>query len=453
VKRLLYIFVLTTGFLAACSQVTQGPQLEALGITDISQIEWLAISEDAAKRLGLSNCAVNEYNIPGQGFRAFGTDGGMTYDLSLTTDTGVTTATARGKGWTNMPGMLAPIQRDAVMLVVDDFRGDAQGNNAVYRPLTELFTQSKLDVATLQTLQANNKLSHGSLVFQHAKDVIWGSGRYLSRFTPSPDTTIFYTDTIPSRLSKKLTVKAINTKFASTGEIAGSITSQAIVNILSPLFASTAGVIPPMTVINLSFALLPCEVYADFTAVDKLDPDDLTFQTYLEKLANFNNDTFDNIANVIVEATNDPNDPLYKLIKSASGATRYIFVAASGNYGFAKTAMYPAKWPGVVDVTGSAVSDTSKRHERFNIGEVMDVAASFRLKASRFTSNLSAKDVFYLGTSFSAPTVSAYSAIDVASQQRCISTDPLAYRSKLSINSANLVDVPLRNAVSTLCVP
>jgi Subtilase family len=454
-KRFLYILVLATGFLAACTQVTKQPDLQTVAINNIDQIQWLTISPDIKKRWAPFNCAANEFNIPGQGYKSSGVggaDGGMTYDVSLTTDTSVTTASARGKGWQTMTSMLAPVQQDAMMLVIDDFRGDTQGNNGVYKPSPELFLQSELDVATLKLLQSQNKLSHGALVFQHAKDVIWGSGLYLSRAAPTPDTTVYYKNSVPSPISKKLTLKAINTQFASTGAIAGSITSKKISDILSPILVDTAGVVPPMTVINLSFALLPCEAYADFIATDKLASEDLTFQDYLTKLADFNNVTFDEIATTIVEATNDPNDPLFKLIQSASsGARKHIFVAASGNYGFRTTAMYPAKWKGVIDVTGSAANKTSLRHERFNTGEIMDVAASFLLRASRFTNNLNAKNVYYLGTSFSTPTVSVYSALDVASQKRCISSDPLAIRSKLAINSSDLIEAPLRDAVAILC--
>jgi hypothetical protein len=454
VKRLLYTFILVTGLLAACTQVDKQPEIQTLAITHIDQIKWLTIIPATRSKWSYFNCAANEFNIPGQGFKhggVGGADGGMTYDVSLTTDTGVTTANARGKGWNFMPGMLAPpVQPDVTLLIVDDFRGDALGNNAVYKPLPDLFLQEDLNIATLKSLQANNKLSHGSIVNDHAINVIKGTGLYPYRSNPSPDVTDFRTTLVPGRGTRYLTVKAVNPGFDSTGDIAGSITSETIAEKLSPLLPPTSG-IPPI-VVNMSFALLPCEAYADYIAYDNETPGDLTFQDYVEKLAVKNKDTFDNLALVIVKATDDPSDPLYQLIQNT--AKYHIFVASSGNYGFNKTAMNPAKRPGVVSVTGSAANNTLARHSRFNKGEIMDVGASFLLRASRFTRDADAKDVFYLGTSFAAPIGAAYLALDTGSQQRCIVPNPVPFpfiRSKLAINSANLVNTPLQKAVTILC--
>jgi hypothetical protein len=429
-RRLFYIFALALGALTACNQENQ-VQLEPLALT-MDNIKWLTKVTDVPNE----NCALNEINADGQGYRPSGisgSDGGLTYDINLTRNTGITTAESVGAGWKTVKGLLGTPQRDATLLIVDDFHG-------VYRPKPALFTrpfQPGLNGATIASLQDGGNLSHGALVLQHAKDVIFGTGLYPDPPIPSlwGNITVYRN----LQLTRKLTVKALDPGFEATSNIAGSIKSSVIAQkLLSELHR--AG---PSFVVNLSFVLIPCAAYADFHSWDQTTPTvDEPFEEYLKALALHNNVPYDDLITVIVEAVNEPNndptqpdDPLFTLIQDYADVG--VFVAASGNYGFAKTGMYPAMWKGVVNVTGSAALDTNIRNKRFNTGKIMDIAASFRLAASRFTNNHNRKDVYYLGTSFSSPTVSAYSVI----------------KSKLATSESNIVDVPLQKAVITLCKP
>jgi hypothetical protein len=73
----------------------------------------------------------------------------------------------------------------------------------------------------------------------------------------------------------------------------------------------------------------------------------------------------------------------------------------------------------------------------------MHLAASFELRPpSGLPSNLKPKPVYYLGTSYSAPAVSVFSALDLASRKKCSNGQSV---SKLALNSLNLVDRPLED--------
>ncbi len=453
-KRLLYVFVLVTGLLAACNQQGEHPQLSAQALA-LGDIEWLALTQGTAKDLAPFNCAVNGLNLPGQGYRANTKpqDGGLTYDVNETVDTGVTTASRVGFGWRSTSGLLAVPQRNVTLLVVDDFRSNGIPSNGVYTPQPELFTQTTLNGTTLASLQDAGDLSHGSLVYQHAQDVVRGTLRYPFSSTPSPTKTLFRTTFFPTSATRYFTVEAVDTGFESTGLIADSIKSTVIAQKLLGRLDAPGG---PF-IVNLSFGLLPCEAYADFIAWDEKTPSqDEPFEDYLKALQLKNSDfSYEVLVTTIVDGVIDPSnpDPLFTLMAGPLGVMNNIFVAASGNYGFAKTSLWPAKFPGVVNVGGSAAIDPSKRNERFNTGKVMDVAASFLLRASRFTNNPNAKDVYYLGTSFSTPSVSVYSALDVASQQRCLNLPNVFPKSKLGNSNANInvVDSALKTAVGTLC--
>lgn len=457
-KRLLYFFVLMSGLLAACNQGGQPATLGSLALT-FDTIQWLTTDQPQAtfKRVLGQNCMTNALNAPGQGYRVNGSDGGLTYSQKRASTLGITTANSVGSNWRTIRGLLGTPNRDVTLLVIDDFRGGGITGNGVYAPTPQLFTQTALTGTTLKNLQDNGQLSHGALVLQHTLDAIKGTGVYPFSTSPSAGITVFRTTNVIGRTTRFLTVKAIDTGLDGTAIIANSVKSSAIATKLSVALDSIAGGGPH--VINMSFALLPCEAYADFLRWDA-DPTmtgEQRFEEYIDALALKNEVVKEELIDVIVEATNDFNDPLNKLIRTGNWAWfRNIFVAASGNYGFTKTATYPAKWTGVIDVTGSAANNTSVRNSNFNQGEIMDIAGSLQLTASNFTPLAGAKNVYYKGTSFSTPSLSVFSALDLAGQRRCTQITAVPNNGniitpRLAINQALLVDSPLVNAVGQLC--
>jgi hypothetical protein len=469
VKRFIVCILVLTSLLVACTQ-HQAPRLEAQALT-YDTIDWLTFDKniDAGiiKRLrDLGNCVANGLNVTGQPPRNGGVagtqDGGLTYDeFGLPKETGITTASRVGKNWLSVQGLLGTPQRNATILIVDDFHG-------VYSLKPELFTQTTLDGVTLPALQDSGKLSHGALVLQHTKDVIQGTGLYPYRSTTRlGDKIIYRTTQLVSRFTKTLTVKTLDPGFANgTSEIAGSITSAVMAQKLNAALDAPGG---PF-VVNMSFAFLPCLAYADYIRWDeKTISIDETFIEYVEALTLKQSPSVssDEMANLLVAATDTSNDPLKKLLFTDKAIFKHVFVAASGNYGF-NTPMFPAQWPWVMDVTGSTAKEPNLRSTLlFNKGGIMETGASFKLEASRFVLNPNLypplKNVYYIGTSFSTPSLSVFSALDLAGKKHCTQVsynsfgDVILTIPRLGINTQSngqsLVDSPLVDAVSKLCKP
>jgi hypothetical protein len=380
------------------------------------------------------NCVTTELSMPGQGLRAMGSTGGLTYTAFASS----TTAGAVGEGFkSNFFSTFATNPQNTEILIVDDF---GSFSNPRYTLPSALFTGNDI-----QALINNGTLTHGALVMRHANDVVKGSALY-----PDSSQTTNGQQTIYARGSGRLSVKGVNTRLLNQEVIVGKIkiTTGDVAEILA--FLKTA----PSKVVNMSFVLIPCEVFEDF-ALSRLP----TLEAYIEALAKVNslptnlNGIIDasgassagerTLIQRIISSTNETGDPLKNLIDSTSNV--HIYVGASGNYGLPYS-MYPALWPGVVNVTGSAVENpTIRAASLFNRGEVMTLGSLFRITNS-------GRSVFYFGTSYSAPSVSVFSALDLAGLQRC--TDSQTYKSELALDTVSLVDRRLETAtgaVQTRC--
>jgi hypothetical protein len=440
-KRFLYIPILLASLLAGCSTENQQPQLEALAYPPILQnLKGLVpphlLLYDGSQNVDLNpNCPVNEFNMPGQGYRVDSSAGGLSY-APLTHSK---TPFAVGQGVrSDFFAALTPAM-NASIIIADDFKND------VYALGSQVFTQTTLDAATLRALQQNGQLSHGALVFTHVQEVIRGTELYTLDTVASTASKKVYKRQVGTTI-KTLTVLAVNTKLVNTQVISTMIKQN-----LDALGTSQGRA----TVINMSFGLMPCKVYEDYL---KWDTHGLqTFEDYMTRLAGFNGVDYKALVQAVIESTNLPDDPLLKLIKGTSGANygaaKNIYVGAAGNYSL-NYSMYPANWAKVVNVTGSSLDDPTRRDTRFfSQGEVMEVGASLRLDPP-----VGGKPLYYIGTSFSTPTVSVYSALDVAMTLRCaeIGMNPI---SELAKDVPALLDRPLetigatQGAVSVRCGP
>jgi hypothetical protein len=445
VKRLLYILILVMGLLAACSQREVPATLDSLAI-NLEELRGLTVPFLYPPNSGkdFANCLVNEFKLPGQGYKIKGVEGGLSY----TAITKAKTAFTIGSELKTSFFATATPNRHAAILVVDDF---GPVGNEVYTLGNALFTQTTLDLATIQQLQDNGSLSHGALVFRQIVDEIRGTGLYKQPTTVG-NKKVFLSNTTPAW---RLEVIPVNTHLQdqqSTGLISFEIRKA-----IQAWNSSFIGASRYPISINMSFALFPCEPYDDYVAWDKLEPDVQTFEDYMTKLADFNQLPYDDLVKAVIESTNKTSDPLLSLIKNNSGAgtqysaQKHAYIASAGNYSL-DYSMYPANWDNVVNVTGSSVDDpttavneTTKRADFFNQGEVMHIAASFRLNPSPrlVFKNPNAKPFYFLGTSFSAPTVTTYSALDLATVRRCKNTPGVMPLSELAKAVPTLVDRPL----------
>jgi hypothetical protein len=376
-----------------------------------------------------ANCLVNEFKLPGQGYKVKGVEGGLSYRAITKAKTPFTIGSELK---TSFFATATP-NRHAAILVVDDF---GPVGNEVYTLGNAVFTQTTLDLATIQQLQDGGWLSHGALVFQQILEEIRGTGLYNSPTTVG-NKKVFLSKTTPAW---RLEVIPVNTHLQdqqSTGLISQSI--QVAINNWNSSFIGASRY--PMS-INMSFALFPCEPYDDYVAWDKQEPDLQTFEDYMTKLAERNQLPYDDLVKAVIESTNKTSDPLRQLINGGFGvqysARKHAYVASAGNYSL-DYSMYPANWNNVVNVTGSSVNDPTKRAEFFNQGEVMHIAASLKLNPSRCIL-LTCNSLYFLGTSFSAPTVTAFSALDLATVRRCKNTPGVMPLSELAKATPTLVD-------------
>jgi hypothetical protein len=447
----------------------------------------------------VTNCISDEFSMPGQGFRMKGTTGGLSY-TSITTPT--TTAQAEGsllqsKFFTTF----VPTQTIRV-LVADDFGSPTQPTFALP---DAVFAPSSTNT-TLETLQRTGQLTHGPLVLEHLSNVVAGTGLYPSSTANSGMRTFLRVVSTNPLQIRSLQVEGVNIRNSSNplypflnGRVKPRITTQDVVTaLLTKLTATTTPV-----VVNMSFVFVPCQLEEDFLSWEASLPGTQTFDQYIETLATRNSprywtdnnsfiDTEDRtvsgqlqkgertLIREIIEATDGTNgttanltddDPLLRLIRDnlAEGRSQNIYVASSGNYGL-DLSMFPAAWAGVINVTGSAVNKVptglivdfvnerafratarvdsngdgtlDKTIKLFNQGEVMPVGATFSLTRNNRTIN-------YLGTSYSAPIASAYSALDATGVFRCAETNT-PVKSELAADTVTLVDRALETLTGIL---
>ena len=160
--------------------------------------------------------------------------------------------------------------------------------------------------------------------------------------------------------------------------------------------------------------------------------------------SSFSNEVSSRVSNLIVESFR-PVDPEGDPLRLAMLANPdVLFVGAAGNFGRGVSA-YPAVWDEVLAVSASAPEEKA---EFSNTGEVMLAGAWFRLSNPLGLNghNLEFANVVYAGTSFAAPGVSLFSALDLAGSAQCGLEN-----NKPRLRSVSGTDVPLSVAVGEVC--
>ncbi len=440
VLRTLGVLVLGA-VLAGCSSGFEGSELDSQAVS-LTGLKWVTDSKKTftappPNDPGRYNCVTTEFDIPGQGARVAGSTGGLTYTAFATNATAGTVGLSLTN---NLLSSFSPTQTTEI-LIVDDF---GASSSLAYKLPSDIFAPGATS-STLETAIRDGKLTHGALVMRHANDALLGSGLYSVLSQTNNGSRTIYKDA--QKKSTTLTVTAVNTRLANQAVISNTTRTKITTGDLYTILYKTLKDAPRSMVINMSFVLTPCEVYEDFVVSGAK-----TLEEYVERLVVANGRTSNNnglvdtstefeFINAIIESTNLGNDPLKKLIDLF--ARTHIFVGASGNYGL-PTAMYPAKWAGVVNVTGSSFDNQNTRATSiFNAGEVMSVGSLFRLNP---LSN-SGKALYYFGTSYAAPSVSVFSALDLAGKQHC--TDSQIFKSELALDTPSLSDSRLETVGAT----
>jgi hypothetical protein len=429
-KRIWSLMVLGLAFgliLSSCSQVVpENATLEAQGPT----LPLLALQGQKLFGEPQINCPIDQFDIPGQGYRAKGATGGLAVLEPPYTamPTAITSPAAVG---TEVYGLaaLSSLFRNVTILVVDDFNGDTTVvpvKPPVYKLGSDVFTwpsrsgglspvpgtrSSQLEVE-LRRLEATNQIAHGTLVMNHINAMILGTDAYDGGELDISDGKV----SIKNRLTGKyIHVRAVDTEDLDTTFIAPRMQA-AILDVLRT---------NKQIVVNMSFSIVPCTVRDDFAANRSRYP---TFQSYSNAVATANDhlreagESDSQFRSRVRRQLTTPfdNDPLHAVIKNPNitgqlgSKGNLIYVASAGNFGLGYS-MSPAAWPEVVSASSKDVG-SSIRSVFSNKGEVMLTGAWYTLSDPAKINGVGFDQdkVAYAGTSFSSPALAVFSAFDIA---------------------------------------
>ncbi len=361
------------------------------------------------------NCIVNELEMPGQRWRIAGSSGGFTttnlFDgdspVNWSLSQGVRTNSSYFNSYYAKAGQYPRSGRTAI-LIVDNFYENSSGQTT-YKLGSGVFSlgnessDAQFDVA-LDNLEKQGALSHGALVFNHANAVMneladyyysWGNRKvvYYNRGNIHLEAVNLDNDRSDKVFDR--TVTAIN-----------NVAARGYTNI----------------VVNMSFALVPCDVKDNFLENEAKYS---SFEEYVEAVwkANENNSNLNSFEKslqsiTLAIATPIDGDPLAELasIKIPRNPKAQLqIVAAAGNYNL-DYPMYPAAYSNIKDVRSldATMSMFSYKKSFFsNAGKYKAIGAWHLLEnPNNLNGNYAdATKLMYAGTSFAAPMYSVLTGL------------------------------------------
>lgn len=405
-----------------------------------------AVADNEPLNDSLGSCPAGEFNLPSQGLQAVGAGlqavgaglqavgaiGGVFIgNASPTADGAVAPARTIGA---QVRTALAngPSANDVAILVVDDFGvvGDS-GTSSPYNVPTELLDPDPhLDV---EQLFADGNFPHGALVYLELMELVSSAGYDapddLTISAESPYLVFTRESGDPeSEDGARIVLYAVNTAGSDTEGIAGAI-NVALQSLLD-------GVEIDHVVVNMSFAIVPCAVTANY---DFTKSTLSTFQDYVKALGVVNgiaDAAQPELTKLVATPAALASDPLFAFIDcplpgvvdgvntcdgsdgESHGLVSLVNVASSGNYGLGY-ALYPAAKPSVISVGSEDVSpvvrvgdpdETFPTRSKFsNYAEVLAPGSLVGV------AEVGGVTVALAGTSFSAPVVTLLEALDLAS--------------------------------------
>lgn len=447
--------------LSSCSQVMPNPTLETQAI----DLDLVGLNGKKLFAYAQTNCPIDQFDIPGQGFRARGSTGGLAVlePPYAAMPTAITSPGVVGTDVYNLAALSA-LSRNVTILVVDDFNGDTTVvpvKPPVYKLGPDVFNLPSRGFSTVlgrrlreldaevSRLEATNQIAHGTLVMNHINAMILGTGQYSATDTDIRDGKVSFKNMTTGRFIR---VWAVDTEDLDTE----AITPRMYTALFSALETHK------QIVVNMSFSIVPCTMKDDFAANRSRYP---TFQSYANTVATANDalrgstETIAQFRNRVRRQLTTPfdNDPLHEVIQSPNitgqlGSTgNLIYVSSSGNFGLGYS-MSPADWPEVVSAssndTGSGTSGFS------NKGEVMVTGAWYTLTdpANINGVGFNQDKVAYAGTSFSSPALAVFSAFDIArATPKCEMELDAASAPIPDIAHAPFNDKPLADAIPAYC--
>ena len=433
-----------------------------------------------------ANCT--QYDVPGQGLQAVGAGlqavgaglqavgaglqavgavGGMFYHPAFQADALVTPSTvatdirslAGASSATELLTLMVGDLRKPVfdervaLLVVDDF-----GSAAPYLlPEPEDLFEIGGDSFVL-----TEDVTHGALVMDHVLallDAAFGVGERdsLVRRTDSPDGSDVLYAYAPRKGKKAPTiplilVRAVNTRNETTDVIDTDVIKDEIEDNLPVTHGDLSY---PNVIMNMSFAIVPCAASSDAEAsagnLTDIDGDGVvSLDDYMAALALTNDVVVAEQGELTQLATSALNDDLLTFLRCPAGEdgcarapnTGIVKVAASGNFGYAFP-FAPAALESVASVSSQdTVAEGYGGKSSFsNGGEIMTPGSLFLASADAVPEGTTVAAIAYAGTSFSAPNVSVFSALDLAQgDARQCAAGTTSEAAELAVADANVDD-------------
>ena len=459
--------------LLAGTQELPDPSLGVAGL--------VALSGQGDKLDTAGNCSANDFTRPGQGLQAVGAGlqavgaglqavgavGGLfVADAQRLADPSVAGVTSNDEVAAQLlehldPSPYGPRPPVAIM-VVDSFNGS-------YGLPQRLLDVTALSVGELDALVADGSLSHGALVFHQLKELASAATGDDTPWPDRPGARVALYNFGGTHYGTPLLLETVDATDLNTDELADKIRA-AIAHVSRVGFKHV--------VVNMSFAIVPCAVAGDVanTVGTSAIP---TFEAYVASLLQVNAISpqhLEELGALASEPLALESDSFFRYLDCPLPATYFgqarcdgktpwgpvvwslVHVAAAGNYGN-DYALYPAALPNVIsvgalDVAGSGYAD--RRSSFSNAATVLAPGALFDLAAKQGGQRL-----VYAGTSFAAPVVSLFSALDTMLGTRLCDAGSLN-RSPLVPPDLALDDLlgrpllpafygPAPDAVGTLC--
>lgn len=411
---------------------------------------WTFNVDRATQEVESGHCVAHEFNVPGQGVHLSGSGvhlsgsvGGMmlgpiTYRDSEDSSTSVTltpmdvrTVVNETSGPAESAFLDQAILRDVLLVVADDF---AQGRYTVPEEAYSL-TADEADRERLAAMVENGDFSHGALVMHHLNALIAATSRFnlVREELPDPKQQ---DDALPIYIWErsdpdgpgKIIVGPLNMSSLQAGS-ASEIDVQAVLNALNGSLGQMIGDVaarfsPDLedVFVNFSWVFLPCESVRAFLA----DPRGFaSYDQYLESIGLLD-ETVD--LSQLMRYLGSENSQLLNGYfqggeKFEVPVQRIMFAAAAGNFA-REYQMLPAGWRYVVGASVAEVPDRDLPGRYANAGDVTVAGEWIALQElSEAGELMSATELSYAGTSFAAPLVTLYSALDLVGEERCSGFD------------------------------
>lgn len=354
------------------------------------------------------NCPADEFDMPGEGWRAKGSSGGITPQSMFVAPAGY--GSNHGVASSSLSDYYDEAQNHLkkdkpVLIIVDDF--GAKDNHLLGSGVFDLAdTSTWLSSATaavagtnltpldwqLMALEDADELSHGALVFNHF-NALFGNFMTFQGVSKSGEASY-------QNGNLRLTVDKVNTH---------GMTTEQIKNAVYQAFQEAKTEKRSRIIVNMSFAIVSCSITDDFEANREIYP---TFEEYAQAVANANAGL--NISDVTELIVHSGAFDVFGYDFIASNQTfariPVTYVAASGNYGLSYP-MYPAAEVKVFDVASLDATNYDKSFFT-NFGKQKATGAWHVLEnPNNINGNLGSFDeLVYAGTSFASPLFAAMEA-------------------------------------------